>query len=141
MGIDAAAVRAGRGPLRRSDGRRRARPGGQPVERLAARDPHGRPSLDDGAAPAARAHGAHAVHVDHNLRAAYLHVLADALTSMLAVVALAGGMLYGWRMLDPLMGLAGPRWSDDGLGAWLATAERPARRRGPRRRRREDPAG
>ena len=78
-------------------------------------DPHGRPSLDDGAAPAAHAHGAHAVHVDHNLRAAYLHVLADALTSMLAVVALAGGMLYGWRMLDPLMGLAGAavvgRWA------------------------------
>lgn len=46
-------------------------------------------------------------HVDHNLRAAYLHVLADALTSLLAIAALGGGMLWGWRMLDPLMGLAG----------------------------------
>lgn len=54
-------------------------------------------------------------HVDHNLRAAYLHVLADALTSVLAIVALAGGMLYGWRFLDPLMGLVGAalvgRWA------------------------------
>jgi cation diffusion facilitator family transporter len=54
-------------------------------------------------------------HVDHNLRAAYLHVLADALTSLLAVSALAGGMAFGWRRLDPLMGLAGAaviaRWA------------------------------
>jgi cation diffusion facilitator family transporter len=54
-------------------------------------------------------------HVDHNLRAAYVHVLADALTSMLAVAALAGGMAFGWRRLDPLMGLAGAaviaRWA------------------------------
>jgi cation diffusion facilitator family transporter len=61
----------------------------------------------DGAAPGH--------HVDHNLRAAYLHVLADALTSMLAVVALAGGLVFGWRVLDPLMGLAGAalvgRWA------------------------------
>jgi cation diffusion facilitator family transporter len=46
-------------------------------------------------------------HVDHNLKAAYLHVLADALTSLLAILALAGGMIWGWRMLDPLMGLVG----------------------------------
>lgn len=54
-------------------------------------------------------------HVDHNLKAAYLHVLADALTSVLAIVALGGGMLYGWRFLDPLMGLVGAavisRWA------------------------------
>jgi len=54
-------------------------------------------------------------HRDHNLRAAYLHVLADALTSLLAVVALGGGMLFGWRLLDPLMGIAGAavvgRWA------------------------------
>jgi cation diffusion facilitator family transporter len=54
-------------------------------------------------------------HVDHNLRAAYLHVLADALTSVLAIVALAGGMLYGWRFLDPVTGLVGAalvgRWA------------------------------
>lgn len=54
-------------------------------------------------------------HVDHNLRAAYLHVLADALTSVLAIVALGGGMLFGWSFLDPLMGIVGAllvgRWS------------------------------
>lgn len=54
-------------------------------------------------------------HVDHNLRAAYLHVLADALTSVLAIVALGGGMLFGWSFLDPLMGIVGAivvgRWA------------------------------
>lgn len=44
---------------------------------------------------------------DNNLRAAYLHVLADAFTSVLAIAALAGGSLYGWSWLDPLMGLVG----------------------------------
>jgi len=44
---------------------------------------------------------------DHNLRAAYLHVLADALTSVLALVALGLGMSFGWTFLDPLMGVAG----------------------------------
>jgi cation diffusion facilitator family transporter len=44
---------------------------------------------------------------DHNLRAAYLHVLADALTSVLALVALGLGMAFGWAFLDPLMGVAG----------------------------------
>ena len=44
---------------------------------------------------------------DHNIRAAYLHVLADALTSVLAIVALLGGYLYGWTWLDPLMGVIG----------------------------------
>jgi cation diffusion facilitator family transporter len=46
-------------------------------------------------------------HEDLNLRAAYLHVLADALTSVLAIVALAGGQLYGWGWLDPVMGIVG----------------------------------
>lgn len=54
-------------------------------------------------------------HVDHNLRAAYLHVLADALTSVLAIVALGGGMLFGWSFLDPVMGIVGAlvvgRWA------------------------------
>lgn len=54
-------------------------------------------------------------HVDHNLRAAYLHVLTDALTSVLAIVALGGGMLFGWSFLDPLMGIVGAflvgRWA------------------------------
>src|SRR5689334_16309980 len=44
---------------------------------------------------------------DHNLRAAYVHVLADALTSVLAIVALAGGRYLGWSWLDPVMGLVG----------------------------------
>ena len=46
-------------------------------------------------------------HHDHNLRAAYVHVLADALTSLLAIAALAGGALLGLGWLDPVMGLVG----------------------------------
>ena len=46
-------------------------------------------------------------HGDHNLRAAYLHVIADALTSLLAIVALTAGLLFGWGFLDPMMGIAG----------------------------------
>jgi cation diffusion facilitator family transporter len=46
-------------------------------------------------------------HQDHNLRAAYLHVLADALTSVLAIIALVGGRQYGWTWMDPAMGLVG----------------------------------
>jgi cation diffusion facilitator family transporter len=49
----------------------------------------------------------HAQHADVNLRSAYLHVVADAATSVLAIVALAGGMLWGFAWLDPLMGLVG----------------------------------
>ena len=54
-------------------------------------------------------------HRDHNLRAAYLHVLADALTSVLALVALGFGLFLGWAFLDPVMGIAGAllvgRWA------------------------------
>jgi len=46
-------------------------------------------------------------HHDLNLRSAYLHVIADAATSVLAIAALAGGMVFGWAWLDPAMGLAG----------------------------------
>lgn len=46
-------------------------------------------------------------HDDLNLRSAYLHVLADALTSVLAIVALVGGWIWGWVWLDPVMGLVG----------------------------------
>jgi cation diffusion facilitator family transporter len=46
-------------------------------------------------------------HHDHNFGAAYLHVIADALTSMLALVALAGGAWLGWRWLDPAVALVG----------------------------------
>jgi cation diffusion facilitator family transporter len=53
-------------------------------------------------------HG-HAGHEHHdlNLRAAYLHVIADAATSVLAIVALSGGWLFGWAWLDPVMGIVG----------------------------------
>lgn len=44
---------------------------------------------------------------DLNLRAAYLHVLADALTSVLAIVALLAGRYFGWDFLDPVMGVVG----------------------------------
>jgi cation diffusion facilitator family transporter len=54
-------------------------------------------------------------HDDHNLRSAYLHVLSDAVTSVLAIAALGAGLLLGWRFLDPLVGLFGAalilRWS------------------------------
>ncbi|MGE5797897.1 MAG: CDF family Co(II)/Ni(II) efflux transporter DmeF, partial [Ignavibacteria bacterium] len=54
-------------------------------------------------------------HSDHNLRAAYLHVLADALTSLLAIFALSAGKFLGFIWMDPLMGIAGAilvsRWS------------------------------
>jgi len=55
------------------------------------------------------------VHEDHNLRSAYLHVLADALTSLLAIFALLGGQLFGAAWLDAAMGIVGAlliaRWS------------------------------
>jgi cation diffusion facilitator family transporter len=51
-------------------------------------------------------HG-HAGHHDHNLRAAYLHVLADAMTSVLAIVALLAGKIFGWLWMDALMGIVG----------------------------------
>jgi len=57
----------------------------------------------------------HEYHADNNLRSAYMHVLADALTSVLAIVALAAGLFAGWRWLDPAVGLIGAavilRWS------------------------------
>ncbi|MBG7539848.1 CDF family iron/cobalt efflux transporter AitP [Pseudomonas aeruginosa] len=52
-------------------------------------------------------HDHHAPRHDLNLRAAYLHVLADAATSLLAIVALAGGLLWNAAWLDPLMGIVG----------------------------------
>lgn len=54
-------------------------------------------------------------HHDHNLRAAYLHVLADALTSVLAIIALLTAKYAGLVWMDPLMGIVGAtmvaRWS------------------------------
>jgi cation diffusion facilitator family transporter len=49
----------------------------------------------------------HSGHHDHNLRAAYVHVLADAATSVLAILALAAGLFFGTAWLDPLVGLIG----------------------------------
>lgn len=52
---------------------------------------------------------------DHNLKAAYLHVLADALTSVLAIAALLFGKYLGWSWLDPVIGMVGAavivRWA------------------------------
>lgn len=54
-------------------------------------------------------------HHDHNLISAYLHVLADALTSLLAIFALLAAKYFGWVWADPVMGLVGSllvaRWS------------------------------
>ncbi len=44
---------------------------------------------------------------DHNLKSAYMHVLADALTSVLAIAALLAGKLIGWLWLDTMMGFVG----------------------------------
>ena len=52
-------------------------------------------------------HHDHHGHGDLNLRAAYIHVLADAATSVLAILALVGGMLWGADWLDPVMGIVG----------------------------------
>jgi cation diffusion facilitator family transporter len=49
----------------------------------------------------------HDHHQDLNLRSAYIHVIADAATSVLAIVALFGGKLWGASWLDPLMGIVG----------------------------------
>jgi len=51
--------------------------------------------------------GHHHHHDDNNLRSAYVHVLADALTSVLAIAALLGGRYLGWVWLDPAMGIVG----------------------------------
>jgi cation diffusion facilitator family transporter len=50
---------------------------------------------------------AHGHHHDLNLRSAYIHVLADAATSVLAILALIGGKFWGASWLDPLMGIVG----------------------------------
>lgn len=60
-------------------------------------------------------HHGHHHHHDHNLVSAYLHVLADALTSLLAIFALLGAKYFGFIWADPLMGIVGAalvaRWS------------------------------
>jgi cation diffusion facilitator family transporter len=64
---------------------------------------------DHGHEHAAQGHG------DQNFAAAYLHVIADAFTSVLAILALAGGLWWGWAWLDPAVALVGAlvigRWA------------------------------
>ena len=58
-------------------------------------------------------HGHH--HHDQNMKAAYFHVLADTLTSLLAIIALVTGKYFGWIWMDAIMGIVGAavilRWS------------------------------
>lgn len=80
-----------------------------------------------------RDHGrSHGHKHDHNLRAAHLHVLADALTSLLAIGALLAGKYLGLFWLDPVMGVVGAilvsRWS---LGLLATTAQVLLDRQGP----------
>ncbi|MCA9563793.1 MAG: cation transporter, partial [Myxococcales bacterium] len=60
-------------------------------------------------------HGHDHGHTDHNMRSAYLHVLADAVTSVLAIGALLAAKYLQVRWLDPAMGVVGAilitRWS------------------------------
>jgi cation diffusion facilitator family transporter len=60
-------------------------------------------------------HHGHGEGRDNNLRSAYVHVLADALTSVLAIAALLAGRFFGWVWLDPVMGIVGgiviARWA------------------------------
>lgn len=52
-------------------------------------------------------HHRHDHRADHNLRAAYVHVTADAAVSVLAVIGLSAGRLFGWVWMDPVMGIVG----------------------------------
>jgi cation diffusion facilitator family transporter len=52
-------------------------------------------------------HDDHHHHKDLNLRSVYVHILADAATSVLAILALLGGKFFGWSWLDPIMGIVG----------------------------------
>lgn len=60
-------------------------------------------------------HGVHDHGTDNNMRAAYIHVLADALTSVMAIAALVAGRFLGWVWLDPVIGIVGAlviaRWA------------------------------
>ena len=97
----------------------------------AAGHPHPHPPAGHHAQAARPAH-----QTDHNFRAAYIHVLADAFTSVLAIAALAAGLWLGWRWLDPLVALVGAavigQWSwgllrSTSLALVDATADAPLR--------------
>jgi cation diffusion facilitator family transporter len=68
-----------------------------------SRDSHRTPAISYAESPERSEHSEQ----DHNLRAAYFHVLADALTSVLAIVALFAGKFLGWDWMDAVMGLVG----------------------------------
>jgi cation diffusion facilitator family transporter len=76
---------------------------------------HGHADEHGGGTHQGHGHADDGGHHDHNLRSAYFHVLADALTSVCAILALSGGRLLGWTWLDPTMGIVGSlviaRWS------------------------------
>ncbi|MBX9755980.1 MAG: CDF family Co(II)/Ni(II) efflux transporter DmeF [Pseudomonadaceae bacterium] len=61
---------------------------------------------------------------DNNLKSAYVHVIADALTSVLAIAALLAGRFFGWVWLDPAMGIVGAiviaRWAWTLMGVTAA---------------------
>ena len=62
------------------------------------RHDHGRADDSDNKSP---------LETDLNLKAAYIHVITDAITSLLAIVALIAGLLFDWNWMDPLMGIVG----------------------------------
>ena len=106
-------------------------PGHEPGEHDRSGDPHA--AHHEHGHEHARAHGHHHGH-DHNYRAAVFHVAADAFTSVLAIAALAGGLWWGWRWLDPVVALVGAavigQWSwglirDSGRALVDATADAP----------------
>lgn len=85
-------------------------------DRHAGHDHHGADHHTDHHHEAGHHHDHHGHHHGNlNLRAAYIHVVADALTSVLAIVALLGGKFMHWNALDPLMGIVGSililRWT------------------------------
>src|SRR5215471_42653 len=55
-----------------------------------------------------RVHQNSHVHRDHNLRAAFVHVMADAAVSVLVIIGLVAGGLLGWIWMEPLVGLVAP---------------------------------
>jgi cation diffusion facilitator family transporter len=52
-------------------------------------------------------HAGHGAHRDHNLRAAFIHVAADAAVSVLAILGLTAAKFLGWVWMDPMMGIVG----------------------------------
>jgi len=80
----------------------------------------------------------HAHHHDHNLKSAYLHVVADALTSVLAIIALLTAKYFGFIWMDPAMGIVGAilvaRWS---VGLLQTTSGVLLDKQGPENLRRE----